>query len=54
MSSKENKIIKHLRFELTPKEYSDFYYIGYELLKSRHKHDILKKIMEIAKKELES
>lgn len=37
--------IKHLRFELGPKEYSDFWYIG-SLLGLTKKHKILVRLME--------
>lgn len=46
--SADSTNIKHLRFELTIKEYSDFWYIG-SLLKRKKKKDILKRMIEIIK-----
>jgi len=47
--SKRNKVTKHLRFELSAKEYSDFWYIA-ELLGKSKKKDIFIEMMEIVKK----
>lgn len=44
----KNKPIKWLSFKLTPKEYSDFWYMG-ELLNLAKKNNILKEMMRIVK-----
>jgi len=47
--AKTKPITKHLRFELTGKTYSDFWYVGTDLLGLRHKRDILKELIRIVK-----
>ena len=48
----KNKLIKHLRFELTPKEYSDFWYVA-SLLRKTKKKDVLITMMNKIKEILE-
>jgi len=49
MQLKKNKPIKHLRFELTPKEYGDFWSIG-DLVNLAKKKDILLEMMKIVRR----
>ncbi len=45
-----SKHIKNLRFELTTKEYSDFWYIA-SLLKCTKKNEVFRKMMNIVKEQ---
>ena len=46
----KKRVIKHLRFELSAKEYSDFWYIA-ELLGKSKKKEIFIEMMKIVKEQ---
>ena len=48
MPSKNDEPIKHLRFELTPEQYGNFWIIG-ELLKLKKKNNIFLGMMKMVK-----